>query len=244
MGFFSDLRADLSQAVNELIPEEASVKQPLGEDDLPDMPAGPMYDMPAPRHEKVIFHKIPEGMENVRTDWKAVVNEVTSANLSSEKIVSENLSSDGGRPSAGDHAGMSERKGSEKNPGTQRDPSVGGAANLQAENEDRGMTVLRRGTVITGEITGENGVKLEEGAVLIGNLTAASAVIAGAVKGDIDVKGPVVLKPTAVVVGNIRFKSVRIDTGAVIEGMCSQCYSDVKASTIFESLQKDREEKK
>lgn len=217
MGFFSDLRADLSQAVNELIPEEASVKQPLGEDDLPDMPAGLVDDMPAPRHEKVIFHKIPEGMENVRTDWKAVVNEVTSAKPAE----------DAGQLSSGNFG-----SGKEKD----------GAASVGDQDIAPGMTVIGKGTVITGEVTSENGIRLEQGAVLMGNLTATSAVIAGAVKGDMDVKGPVVLHPTAVVVGNIRSKSVRIDTGAVIEGMCSQCYSDVKLSTIFEGLQKDKEE--
>ena len=57
------------------------------------------------------------------------------------------------------------------------------------------------------------------------NIAAQSAVIAGAVKGDIDVHGPVVLDTSAIVMGNIKSKAVQINNGAVIEGMCSQCYA-------------------
>ena len=46
---------------------------------------------------------------------------------------------------------------------------------------------------INGEIVSEGAVKVGASAVIIGNITATSAAIAGAVKGDIDVKGPVIL---------------------------------------------------
>ena len=58
-------------------------------------------------------------------------------------------------------------------------------------------------------------------------------MIAGAVKGDIDVKGPVVLDSSAIVMGNIKSKSVQINNGAVIEGLCSQCYAEVSPSNFF-----------
>jgi len=70
--------------------------------------------------------------------------------------------------------------------------------------------------------------------VVVGNISATSAVIAGAVKGDIDVCGPVILDTTAIVMGNIKSKSVQINNGAVIEGMCSQCYADVSPTSFFE----------
>lgn len=44
MGFFADLKADLSQAVNELVPEETQNSVPF-EDDLPDMPDRPLLQM-------------------------------------------------------------------------------------------------------------------------------------------------------------------------------------------------------
>jgi cytoskeletal protein CcmA (bactofilin family) len=54
------------------------------------------------------------------------------------------------------------------------------------------------------------------------------------VKGDIDVKGPVILDASAIVMGNIKSKSVQINNGAVIEGMCSQCYADVSPTAFFD----------
>ena len=69
--------------------------------------------------------------------------------------------------------------------------------------------------------------------MIIGNVTSSSAVIAGAIKGDIDVQGPVVVDTSAVVMGNIKSRSVQINNGAVIEGFCSQCYSDVDVESLF-----------
>ena len=69
--------------------------------------------------------------------------------------------------------------------------------------------------------------------MILGNLTATSAVIAGAVKGDIDVQGPVVVDTSAVIMGNIKSRSVQINNGAVIEGFCSQCYADVDVESLF-----------
>lgn len=86
---------------------------------------------------------------------------------------------------------------------------------------------------IEGEIVAEGTIKIGAGSVVIGNITATSAVIAGAVKGDIDVKGPVVVDTSAVVMGNIKSRSVQINNGAVIEGFCSQCYSDIDVQGIF-----------
>ena len=71
--------------------------------------------------------------------------------------------------------------------------------------------------------------------MIIGNVTSSSAVIAGAIKGDIDVQGPVVVKKSAVVMGNIKSRSVQINNGAVIEGFCSLCYSDVEKKSLFAS---------
>lgn len=87
---------------------------------------------------------------------------------------------------------------------------------------------------IEGEISTSGTVKIGLGSVVVGNITATSAVIAGAIKGDIDVQGPVVVDTSAVVMGNIKSRSVQINNGAVIEGFCSQCYADVDMDTFFE----------
>ena len=80
---------------------------------------------------------------------------------------------------------------------------------------------------IEGEVVSTGTIKI------IGNVTSTSAVIAGAIKGDIDVQGPVVVDTSAVVMGNIKSRSVQINNGAVIEGFCSQCYSDVDVQSLF-----------
>ncbi len=88
---------------------------------------------------------------------------------------------------------------------------------------------------ITGDLIGDGTVKIGAGSVVRGNIEATSAAIAGAVKGTIDVKGPVVLDATAVVFGNIRAKSMQINNGARIEGMCVLCYAEQSASKFFEA---------
>ena len=87
---------------------------------------------------------------------------------------------------------------------------------------------------VEGEIASTGTVKIGAGSVIIGNISAASAVIAGAVKGDIDVQGPVVVDTSAVIMGNIKSRSVQINNGAVIEGFCSQTYADIDVQGLFE----------
>ena len=45
---------------------------------------------------------------------------------------------------------------------------------------------------------------------------------------------------SAIVMGNIKSKSVQINNGAVIEGMCSQCYAEVNPTSFFEEIKKMR----
>ena len=87
---------------------------------------------------------------------------------------------------------------------------------------------------IEGEVTIEGNAKIGVGSVIVGNVVASSAVVAGAVNGDIDVHGPVIVDSTAVIMGNIKSRSVQINNGAVIEGFCSQCYSEIDVKSFFE----------
>ena len=87
---------------------------------------------------------------------------------------------------------------------------------------------------LTGSIISEGNIKVCLGTVIVGDITAASAVFAGAVKGEIDVKGPVVLESTAIIKGNIKAKSIYMENGAVMDGFCSLCYADLKIDDIFE----------
>ena len=101
--------------------------------------------------------------------------------------------------------------------------------------------IFAEGAKINGEIMSEGSVKIGASTVVI---TATSAAIAGAVKGDIDVKGPVILDSSAIVMGNIKSKSVQINNGAVIEGMCSQCYAEVSPTSFFDDYKPEKKKTK
>lgn len=85
-----------------------------------------------------------------------------------------------------------------------------------------------------GSIVSNGSVKIALGTVVVGDITAKSAVFAGAVKGEIDINGPVVIDSTAIIKGNIKAKSVQVNNGAVIDGYCSLAYADVDLDNIFE----------
>lgn len=87
---------------------------------------------------------------------------------------------------------------------------------------------------LEGSITSEGSVKIGLGTVVVGDIIATSGVIAGAVKGEIDINGPIVIDSTAIIKGNIKAKSVQINNGAVVEGFCSLSYSAVDVDNIFE----------
>lgn len=93
--------------------------------------------------------------------------------------------------------------------------------------------VFANNAQITGDIQAKGSVKIGQGTVAVGNITATSAVIAGAVKGNVDVNGPVIIDSSAVIAGDIKSKSVQINNGATIDGRCSQAYADVDMDAIF-----------
>ncbi len=94
------------------------------------------------------------------------------------------------------------------------------------------------GAELEGDIETAESVKIGNGSVIIGNIKSAAAIVAGAVKGDIDVKGPVILDSSAIIMGNIKSMSVQINNGAVVEGMCSQCYAQVNPTDFFKEFEK------
>lgn len=104
------------------------------------------------------------------------------------------------------------------------------------EGNSKAAEIYAEGANITGEVKSAGSIKIGQSSVIVGNIIATGAVIAGAVKGDIDVKGPVVLDTSAIVMGNIKSKSVQINNGAVIEGLCSQAYADVNPTSFFEDI--------
>lgn len=88
---------------------------------------------------------------------------------------------------------------------------------------------------LNGNIESESSVKIGVGTVVIGDVNGTSAIIAGAVKGEVDISGPVVIDSTAIIKGNINAKSIQINNGAVIDGYCSLSYASIDIDNFFEA---------
>ena len=87
---------------------------------------------------------------------------------------------------------------------------------------------------LEGDINSRGIVKIDVGTVVIGSISCTSVLVAGAVKGNIEVNGPVIVDSTAVVKGDIKAKSIQINSGAVIDGHCYLAYADVDLDSFFE----------
>jgi cytoskeletal protein CcmA (bactofilin family) len=243
MGFFTDLKEDISQAVNEMVPEETEntaeaveevteqteevTEETVDSLDLDALldnldkeqeeekaePAPAPAPAPAP---KASFYEAPKNTGKA-TDETAVIT--------AGMVIKGDLSSTGSLEVLGSITG---------------NIAINGKLNIvgTVEGDSKASEIYAEGAKITGEVNSQGSVKIGQSSVIIGNIFATSAVIAGAVKGDIDVKGPVVLDTTAIVMGNIKSKSVQINNGAVIEGVCSQCYADVSPTTFFDEFKK------
>lgn len=87
---------------------------------------------------------------------------------------------------------------------------------------------------LEGSLSSEGTVKVGVGTVIVGDIDATSAYIAGAVKGDIDVNGHVEVDSTAIIKGNIKAKSIQVNNGAVVDGYCSLNYAGVNLDDFFD----------
>ncbi len=291
MGFFSDLKEDLSQAVNELMPTETdgaeaaaetspesgkpqaqefgnidemldrvdSIVVPGMTEEEPDTaleaklaaevaaalkvaeePEAPRTDMDMDL-EKMLESALSAGeplaapameeKQEVRKETKgeSKVAELINARMASDETstVTEGMTINGDVVSEGSLDLVGSVNG---------DIDILGKLNVTGYiiGNSKAAEIYADNAKITGEVVSEGAVKIGSSSVIIGNISANSAVIAGAVKGDIDVHGPVILDTSAIVMGNIKSKSVQINNGAVIEGMCSQCYADVNPTSFFD----------
>lgn len=262
MGFFKDFKEDLSQAVNELsddaakiagsgkadnkLPEDDAMVNTLAEEETDVTDA----DLEASLSRVFAQDAEPETKEDVKPSVKEEKESAKPARDDKEKpgkaasadeeqeepdkdeasdetaIITPGLSIKGDITSAGSIELLGKVEG-----------NVNCKGKLVVSGVIRGNSVsadfFSDKAEITGDITCNGPAKIGSGSVIIGNLIATSAVIAGAIKGDIDVQGPVIVDTTAIVMGNIKSKLVQINNGAVIEGYCSQCYSDNSPKKFF-----------
>jgi len=276
MGFFSDLKDDLSQAVNEMMPEEEGMESTEGET-LPDVDLSAMLDKmeagestdndqfiseseaytepePEPAFEPAPEPAFEPAPEPVVIPEPAAPPVKSSVNNQAAQAVQEYLS--------GDTASKNRQQVLDETAVITAGMEVIGDVTTQGsldlvgriignvsalgklsitgtlKGNAKAAEVYAEGAQMNGDVLSDGAVKVGQSTVIIGNICATSAVIAGAVKGDIDVRGPVILDGSAIVMGNIKSKYVQINNGAVIEGMCSQAYADVNPTSFFEELKK------
>ena len=249
MGLFKDFKEDFSQAVNELVPggenlddnvevdtlsQNVDVKSELSKldgllDQVKEEPAKPVVEAQPVVKERVVEVR-PEAKPEVKAKEENFRMDVTMTEsnvvLDETSVITASTTLTGNLASAGSFDIQGTVNG---NVSCNGKLVVTGVINGNSTSSEFFADVAK----IEGEVVSTGTVKIGAGSVIIGNISATSAVIAGAVKGDIDVQGPVVVDTSAVIMGNIKSRSVQINNGAIIEGFCSQCYADVDVQGIF-----------
>lgn len=255
MGFFKEFKDDLSQAVNELLPEEgydddlevntlddketlssdAEEEEDSFEDDNVDQDILDAILIPDEEEDAV-----PEELAAAQTDEKEdeIPDKKTEENIPEENtadaviasevtvitkgtVINGSISADGSLEVMGTIKGDVECQGKLSILGNVSGNSIAAEIYVGAKR-------------LEGSINSEGSVKIGLGSVVLGDVTGVSAVIAGAVKGEIDVNGPVIIDSSAVIKGNIKAQSIQINNGAVIEGYCSLAYASIDIDNIFE----------
>lgn len=259
MSFFKEFKEDLSTAVNELLPEEELLKEDseleeAGEllddsDDSIDLDdfdnllkavgsatEEELEEIEEESIEDILAEEDEDAVEEVEAEVE-VASPVTQE-LSVETVEVNETSEDSAVITKGTTIkGDIESNGSLEIVGTVAgNVTCSGKLTITGKvtGSSKANEIFADAARVEGEVVSEGTVKIGVGSIVIGNVTATSAVIAGAINGDIDVKGPVIIDSSAVIMGDIRSKSVQINNGAIIEGFCSQCYSDVNVKAFFE----------
>lgn len=227
MGFFQDLKEDLSTAVDEMEAETAVTEEEVVAEETVVEEAA-MEEVAVEETEQEV--KVEDLLEEVKAE--KTVSSLEKADILEETaVITDGMVITGDIAAKGSMDLMGQVDGNIKVNGKL---NVTGVINGNSEAGE----VYANEAKITGQIVTSGKIKVGADSVIIGDITATTAVIAGAVKGDIDVRGPVVLDTSAIVMGNIKSKSVQINNGAVIEGLCSQCYADVSPTKFFDTKRK------
>ncbi len=235
MSFFKELKEDLAQAVDELVPEEenetAGEEESLDEFDLDGETSGNvdeqmLSDLSA--EEELEKEESVPSASDVFSETSSTPAFDSDAEAKSDVTVitkgttiNGSITSDGSLEVMGTIAGDIECLGKLTIIGNVKGNSTASEVYVNTSRLD-------------GSIISKGSVKIGVGTVVVGDITASSSVIAGAVKGQIDVNGPVIVDSTAVIKGNINAKAVQINNGAVLEGYCSLSYSTVDIDTFFD----------
>lgn len=249
MGFFKDFKDDITQAVNELLPNEVLDENETVNTLNNTLESAESKNLAAEEAAETYDNVDMEILDAILTGEESI--EAKLAETSEEKEKNEEEKNDpkpnSSTPSDKDEVTLITQ-------GTVINGNISSEGSLEVMGTIKGDVECLGKLSILGSITGnciasevyvtskrllgcinsEGNVKIGFGAIVIGDVTATSGVIAGAIKGNIDINGPIVIDSTAVIKGNIKAQSIQINNGAIIEGFCSLSYASVDIDKIFE----------
>ena len=236
MGFFSDLKEDLSQAVNELMPEENLDQTTAGE--LKEQPVENTDAKDNAALEEMLKNldsiEIPQEPNTEEQSAEKAAEEVPQAE-ETEEIAAPELDLDSVLQNDMTVEKVLEQENTEKNKGVEKRTDVKTASDENA--------VITAGMVITGDVSSEGSMdlvgtingnidilgKLNITGYINGNSKAAEIFAEGAkINGEIVSEGSVKIGASTVVIGNISATSAAI-AGAVKGDI------DVKGPVILDS---------
>ena len=261
MSFFKDLKEDIAQSVNELT---ESLDENLTVDDEKTKETVPMSELTTDFPPEEPTEEVPElVVENSETEENEIAVAAEPEEVIEEPVEDyeeEDVMNEEAMEEASiDNTPVEEveddaqevtviTKGTTINGGIKSDTSLVVKGTIEGDVECEGkLTITGKvaGNTIAseiyvntprleGDINSRGIVKIDVGTVVIGSISCTSVLVAGAVKGNIEVNGPVIVDSTAVVKGDIKAKSIQINSGAVIDGHCSLAYADVDLDSFFE----------
>lgn len=253
MGFFKDFKEDLSQAVDEVVPgqatetknedkgvktmeeqkvmEEKRTQTQATENRAAETQARAIPKAPAEAKPTAVHTAAAAAMKQEQPKRKPELSHIQDVPLDIPGYDETTVVTNGSKL-----VGSVESNGSVEVYGiVNGDVKCNGLltiAGIQQGNVEAGEVNID-GARVAGEVKTQGSVKVGANSVVVGNMSASSVYVAGAVKGDIDVNGSVILDNSAIVWGNIKCRVIQINEGAIIEGSCTQSYAEVDIHSVF-----------
>ena len=107
-------------------------------------------------------------------------------------------------------------KNIEENLEQQTETIIGPSVKIQGDLNSEGN--IRIQGQVTGKVHSNQGVFIEQGAILTADIIANEADISGEVQGKLEISGHLILQSTAKVSGEITCPILRVEDGAALSG--------------------------
>ena len=99
----------------------------------------------------------------------------------------------------------------------------------QMVGDASGSSVQVAGCRLKGNISAQKDVRVDGASIIIGNINAGSLTLDGKIKGDLTIKGALVLGDHAALLGNAVAASISIQEGAILQGEMKIASADLDA---------------